>query len=59
MTKVISMLAIAICMVSTSINAQEKQKEAPKKECSAKEKKSCSKDKKTSCCASKKADKKA
>jgi len=59
MTKVISMLAIAICMVSTSVNAQEKQKETSKKECSAKEKKSCSKEKKASCCASKKADKKA
>ena len=39
------MLAIAICMVSANVNAQEKQKEASKKECSMKEKKMCSKDK--------------
>lgn len=59
MTKVISMIAIAICMVSVNASAQEKPKETPKKECSMKEKKSCSKDKKPSCCAAKKEDKKA
>ena len=46
MTKVISMLAIAICMVSTSVNAQEKQKETSKKNVRLKKKNLVAKKKK-------------
>jgi hypothetical protein len=59
MKKLVSVMALAAFLLSLNVNAQEKPKEAAKKECSMKEKKSCSKDKKAGCCAAKKADKKA
>ncbi|WP_298223926.1 hypothetical protein [Flavobacterium sp.] len=59
MKKLVSMMALAAFLVSMNTNAQEKPKEAAKKECSMKEKNSCSKDKKPGCCAAKKAEKKA
>ena len=60
------MLAIVAFLFAIPVNAQEKPKEAAKKECSMKDKKSCSpeemkacsKDKKARCCAAKKAEKK-
>lgn len=66
MKKSLSMLAIVAFLFAIPVNAQEKPKEAAKKECSMKDKKSCSpeemkacsKDKKAGCCAAKKADKK-
>lgn len=57
MKKSLSMLALVAFLFSVTVNAQEKPKEAAKKECSMKDKKSCSKEKKGGCCA-KKADKK-
>ncbi len=66
MKKSLSMLAIVAFLFAIPVNAQEKPKEAAKKECSMKDKKSCSpeemkacsKDKKARCCAAKKAEKK-
>ena len=66
MKKSLSMLAIVSFLFAIPVNAQEKPKEAAKKECSMKDKKSCSpeemkacsKDKKARCCAAKKAEKK-
>ena len=73
MKKSLSMLAIVAFLFAIPVNAQEKPKEAAKKECSMKDKKSCSmgkkscsaeemkacsKDKKAGCCAAKKAEKK-
>jgi len=73
MKKSLSMLAIVAFLFAIPVNAQEKPKEASKKECSMKDKKSCprgkkscspeemkacSKDKKARCCAAKKAEKK-
>ena len=53
MKKVVSMMALVAFLFSMNVNAQEKPKEAAKKECSMKDKKSCSKDKKGGCCAKK------
>ena len=66
MKKSLSMLAIVAFLFAIPVNAQEKPKEAAKKECSMKDKKSCSpeemkacsKDKKARCCAAKKAEEK-
>lgn len=66
MKKSLSMLALVAFLFAMPVNAQEKPKEAAKKECSMKDKKSCSpeemkacsKDKKARCCAAKKAEKK-
>ncbi len=66
MKKSLSMLAIVAFLFAIPVNAQEKPKEAAKKECSMKDKKSCSpeemkacsKDKKARCCAAKKSEKK-
>ncbi len=66
MKKSLSMLALVAFLFALPVNAQEKPKEAAKKECSMKDKKSCSpeemkacsKDKKARCCAAKKAEKK-
>lgn len=69
MKKSLSMLALVAFLFTMPVNAQEKPKEAAKKECtmkdskscsmgkktcSAAEMKACSKDKKASCCAAKK-----
>jgi len=59
MKKLVSMMALVAFLVSMNVNAQEKPKEADKKESATKEKKSCSTEKKASCCASKKTEKKA
>ena len=66
MKKSLSMLALVAFLFAIPVNAQEKPKEAAKKECSMKDKKSCSpeemkacsKDKKARCCAAKKSEKK-
>ena len=66
MKKSLSMLALVAFLFALPVNAQEKPKEAAKKECSMKDKKSCSpeemkacsKDKKARCCAAKKSEKK-
>ncbi len=51
MKNLIAVLALSLCTVSMTLNAQEKKpKAADKKEC-AKETKSCDKDKKGGCCA--------
>lgn len=53
MKNLITVLAVALFSAGMNVSAQEtKPKEAPKKECSAKEKKACDKSKK-SCCSAK------
>lgn len=52
MKNLITVLAVAIFSAGMNASAQEtKPKEAPKKECTAKEKKACDKSKKTCCTA--------
>ncbi len=60
MKKIISILTVATFLFTVTVNAQEKEKEAAKKEVAKTEKKSCSKDGgKKSCCSAKKAEVKA
>ncbi|HSD07866.1 hypothetical protein [Flavobacterium sp.] len=52
MKNLITVLAVALFSAGINVSAQDKPKETPKKECTAKEKKACNKSKK-SCCTAK------
>jgi hypothetical protein len=60
MKNVVSILAVAAFLFTMNVSAQEKEKEAVKKEVAKTEKKSCAKEGgKKSCCAAKKTEEKA